>query len=249
MLTDLRTRRSGRVLGIAGLFVAVAACGGVDREAQREIVERVGSVLRERYVFPELGARLDSSLREAEARGDFVSATAPGAFANALSQHIRELSGDGHLWVEFNPGPYPEPEPRPGARVRAEDERRRGLVPENFGFDDARILSGNIGYLNIRQFVDPARAGDAAAEAMTVLATTDALILDLRESEGGSADMVVLLASYLLDPEPIHLFDTYNRPQERTDASYSLRDVAGPRLARHPVFVLTQRSKIGRAHV
>lgn len=238
----LHVRRLAHALATAGLFLAMAACGSLDREAQREVVERVGSVLRERYVFPEMGARLDSSLREAEARGDFVSATAPGAFADALSGHIRELSGDGHLWVEFNPGPYPEPEPEPGAEVRAEDERRRRLARANFGFDEARILAGNVGYLSIGQFVDPVLAGDAAAEAMTVLANTDALILDLRESEGGSAEMVVLLASYLLEPEPVHLFDTYFRPRERTVASYSLREVAGPRLAHQPVFVLTRRS-------
>lgn len=108
-----RACRFTHALGTAGLFLAIAACGGLDREAQRDVVERIGSVLRERYVFPEMGARLDGSLRKAEASGDFVSATAPGAFADALSGHIRKLSGDGHLWVEFNRGPYPEPDPEP----------------------------------------------------------------------------------------------------------------------------------------
>lgn len=77
---------------------------------------------------------------------------------------------------------------------------------------------------------------------MQFLANSDALILDVRESMGGSPDMVVLLSSYLFGPVPVHLFDQYWRPENRTDQYRSARYLPGRRLAEQPVYILTGSS-------
>jgi retinol-binding protein 3 len=145
---------------LAGACRAQAPAPELDRSAQREVIDRVGAVLRERYVFPEVAERIAASLREAEHLGEFVSLREPEAFANALTARMREIGRDRHLWIAVDRGEYPEPEraPAPGAA----EAQRRALARSNFGLTRTEVLPGNVGYLNIRQFVAPELAGDAA---------------------------------------------------------------------------------------
>jgi len=53
-------------------------------------------------------------------------------------------------------------------------------------------------------FVRPEFSGEMERVAMTFLANTDALIIDLPNCSGGSADMVVFLVSYFFGDEPFH---------------------------------------------
>jgi retinol-binding protein 3 len=128
--------------------------------------------------------------------------------------------------------------PGPGERERL----RRGGALRNFGFERVERLPGNVGYLDLRGFADPALAGDLAAAAMTLLAEAGALIVDLRRNGGGSPAMIALLSSYLFD-EPTHLNDLRwregpagERPQQFWTQAY----VPGRRFGgAKPVYVLT----------
>lgn len=208
---------------------------------QHAVVERMIEVLLDRYVFPATAARMGDSLRSDLVAGAYARPLPPDTFANRLSDRIRSLARDGHLWVM----PHAEPEgggPDDDAVAEEPEERRRRLARSNFGLPVAEVLAGNVGYLQIRQFVDPALAGDALAAAMAFLANVDGLILDVRESKGGSPQMVALLASYLFEPDPVHLFDLYLRPADRTEQFWSASHLASPRLARQPLYVLTAAS-------
>lgn len=222
---------------IPGSALAQAPADTVlDSLQQRDVVQRMITVLRERYVFPDVAGRMADSLRADLEKGAYDGALEPTAFANMLSGRIRQISADGHLWVMYDH--------RPDSTVKSGPEdastRRRRLARSNFGLPEAEVLPGNVGYLNIRQFVDPELAGRTAAAAMEFLADVDALILDVRESKGGSPGMVSLLASYLFGPEPVHLFDIYRHPQERTDQYWTLSHLGSERLMDQPVYVLTK---------
>ena len=77
------------------------------------------------------------------------------------------------------------------------------------GITKVERLNGNVGYLRMREFVDPAFAGAHLAAAMTLLSGTDALLVDLRYCRGGSPAAVQFLCSYFFDAfrEPVHLND------------------------------------------
>ncbi len=70
-------------------------------------------------------------------------------------------------------------------------------------------LDGNIGLLEIRPLLyAPTHAGPAVTAAMTLLASTDALLLDLRRCLGGSPDQVAFVCSHLVEPDDaVHLND------------------------------------------
>jgi C-terminal processing protease CtpA/Prc len=83
-------------------------------------------------------------------------------------------------------------------------------------------------------------AADVAAAAMTLLAQSDALIIDLRRNGGGSDPG--LIASYLFDNKPRPLSGSYDRPSDTLTPSTTLAKVPGRRFGPvKPVFVLTSK--------
>ncbi len=202
------------------------------------------TLLDERYVFPDVGRALADSLEQDLARGTYSSPADPGEFAVRLSDRIRSVSGNGHLSVPFDPQPTDPASPtiQTGA-TETPEERRVRLSRTNYGLPHAEVLPGNVGYLDIRQFIEPELAKDAANRATAFLKDVEALILDLRRSAGGSPGMVALLASYLFDAgAPVHLFDVYHRPEDRTEEYWTEEELAGGRFPEQPVFILTHSS-------
>lgn len=203
------------------------------------ILERMATLLEERYVIADRGAWIADSLRRDARERTFSGIHDPEALARALSVRLRSLSGDGHLWVLAQPEPAVSPAGKPTT------EERQPPAPThhartNFGFPKAEILPGNVGYLDIRQFVDPGMGGETAAAAMAYLGNAEALVLDLRASTGGSQGMVALLASWLFEAgTPVHLFDSYHRASDRTVQSWTLNYLPGRRFVDRPVYVLT----------
>jgi C-terminal processing protease CtpA/Prc len=100
-------------------------------------------------------------------------------------------------------------------------------------------LAGNVGYIDLRSFSPASMAAKKAAEAMNSLATTDALLIDLRRNGGGDPAMVALLISYSVDGEPIHLNDFVGRDGNVQQQFWTSRDVEGKRYGGKDVYVLT----------
>lgn len=87
----------------------------------------------------------------------------------------------------------------------------------------------------------PEVAGETAAAAMTFVANTDALIVDLRFNGGGEPSMVAFLTSYLFD-EPTHLNDIHQRYSDTTQQWWTAGYVPGRRFGgKKPVYVLTSK--------
>jgi C-terminal processing protease CtpA/Prc len=95
------------------------------------------------------------------------------------------------------------------------------MMGTNCGFERAEHLPPNIGYLKFNMFADPAICAPTAIAALNFVADSDALILDLRNNNGGSGEMVALIASYLFD-QPTHLNDSYDRSASSTRESWTL---------------------------
>jgi C-terminal processing protease CtpA/Prc len=78
------------------------------------------------------------------------------------------------------------------------------------------------------------------AERMTEVADADAVILDLRENNGGTPPTVKLVASYFFDAEPVHLNSIYRRDTDETWELWTETELAGKRFgSAMPVYVLT----------
>jgi C-terminal processing protease CtpA/Prc len=143
--------------------------------------------------------------------------------------------------------PPDEDDDKPEDPVEAKRRQRfERLV--NHGFDKVERLDGNVGYLEMRGFLSPDIGGDTAAAAMTFVADTDALIVDLRRNGGGEPSMVALVSSYLFDAKPVHLNDLWWRKDGATHQFWTLPHVPGRRFGpEKPVFVLTSKRTFSAA--
>ncbi|HEX4221741.1 MAG TPA: S41 family peptidase [Pseudonocardiaceae bacterium] len=151
---------------------------------------------------------------------DYERFGSDGEFADAVTADMQSISGDKHLRLLCE-------EPAPPVR------------PRRHGFDKVEILDGNIGYLENTIFRSPRQYGDTAAAAMTLVADTDALIIDLRRNRGGEPAMVAFVCAYLFD-EFTHLNDLYLRSADLTVQFWTPEYVPGRRFGgTKPIWVLT----------
>jgi hypothetical protein len=156
-----------------------------------------------------------------------------------LTNDLRAICKDLHLSVNYDPEAIPErasDEPSPEMEERMLAEGRWN----NFGFERVERLPGNIGYLDLLGFSSGEEAFETASAAMTFLANTDALIVDLRHNGGGAPAMVAYLTSYLFGPEPVHLNDLEEPRRKWSHQWWTLPSVPGKRFGPDkPVYVLT----------
>lgn len=82
---------------------------------------------------------------------------------------------------------------------------------------------------------------------MTLVADTDALIVDLRNNGGGDPDTVAYLESYLFDKRT-HVNDMYWRKGDRTEAFWTEEEVPGKKFDEaKKVYVLTSKDAFSGA--
>ena len=238
-------------LAAAGLFLTTSVASSCSREAttspeaeavvdsqaeaRRQVIDQLATLLNQRYVFPATALEMEQAVRARAARGDYNGMADPATFAAALTAHLQEVSKDKHLRV----------------RVVSLAPSQPGQNPQlaNFGIGETQVLPGDIGYLEISSFsASPTQARQAVGDAMSPLAQTKALVLDVRRNSGGSPAMVALFASYLFGEVPVLLSTLYTRYQNLTQHIYTDPNVAGERFgSTKPVYVLTSRTTFSAA--
>ncbi|MEV0458468.1 S41 family peptidase [Catellatospora methionotrophica] len=200
-----------------------------------EIVDRLRTLVQERYVFPDAAA--DIAARLAAHRDGYPAD--PAALAAAVTADLQSVNGDKHLRLLHHTEPQPEQVPGDDAAEYAAmaqwAERTCG------GVATARRLPGDVGLLEITPVLFPAvLVGDVYAAAFTLLAPVRALIVDLRGCLGGEPSAVNLFFSYLWDHEPVQLTGMYERATGEVRQSWTSAHVPGRRYGRErPLYVLT----------
>lgn len=219
------------------------------------VLERMATLLEQRYVDEAQGRALATLLRDAARDDRFDAHSDPEAFAKAVQAALRATVPDKHLQVSFEP----EAEFVPGA---ARDERvvrrdsagprtvmRTGrmdarsvdaIAKTNFGVDRVEHLDGNVGYVALSRFVPAQLSRATLRAAIGLIAHSDAVVIDLRENIGGSPDAVGLLASpfFAAARGPVALHAADNRALGIHDVVATDPAQSVARLADAPLYVL-----------
>ncbi|HEX2076261.1 MAG TPA: S41 family peptidase [Longimicrobium sp.] len=217
----------------AGPAAASAAARGAPLTAadQQGVVDRIGELLEEMYVAADTGRMIADRLRERQRAGAYAAATAPQAFAAALTQDLQAVNGDRHLRVTVGGPGMMQP----------------GAAPAHQGFERVERLSGNVAYVRIAGPLRPTPAAlEAATAALRQTADADAVILDLRGVPGGAATMVDHIVSYFVAPGT-PLVQVYNRSENQTVVRRALDAVPGPRRLDVPLYVLVDEGSFSAA--
>jgi len=224
---------------------ASAAALRIDAATRARAVAGAAALLDTFYVFPDVARRMGDSLRARLARKEYDRYANGVMFAMRLNDDLAEIAHDKHLRVDYSARPLPPDDARPvGAPPHTpspEDQARERefLDRINCGFVKAEQLPGNVGYLKFNGFLDVDRCATTASAAMTFLAGTRALIIDMRENGGGSPGMVAFVSSYLFDRRT-HLNDLWTRRTGKTEEFWTRDSVPGRRFGgEKPIYVLT----------
>lgn len=213
----------------------------IDASTRSQVIEAAVKNMRDYYVFPAVAKEVERVVREHQQKGDYDRIQSAAELAKTLTTHLREITKDKHVSVNYSVKPLPEKQ----QDAKPTEKEREGLRNYgdaiNYGFEKVERIAGNIGYVRLNLFFPAEYGGDTAVAVMKVVASTESLIIDLRGNDGGHPGMIVLVASYLFPPDPVQLSGFYQRKTDSIQQFWTLPYVPGTRYVDKNVYVLTSK--------
>nr|WP_315028368.1 S41 family peptidase [uncultured Chryseobacterium sp.] len=194
------------------------------------------------YIDKNAYKKVDSLFQSESRKGSFDHLNKK-EFAEFLTKKLRKDIKDQHFFVKYLENYSPE---------KLIDEKEKEKLNnlhnslENFGFEKVQRLEGNIGYINFKGFASPEASASTLAAAMSFVANTNSLIIDLRENGGGENGMVLLFCSYFFDKKT-DLYSTYCRHADKTEINSTELNVSGPKYLHKKVYILTSKDSFSAA--
>ncbi|MCC2958656.1 S41 family peptidase [Massilia sp. IC2-477] len=239
-----------RTLLLVPALLASFACDAsaeVDEATRKAVIAELGAKMNEFYVFPDKARLVAERLNAREQSGAYRSAADLTAFAAMLTEDLRQPTNDKHLGVRYRATPIPPDSGSKGPTPEQEREFGNFLKSRNYDIRKVETLPGNIGYIDLRSFAPVKAARPALGAMMSLVADTDALIVDLRYNGGGDPHTVAFMSGYLFDKRT-HLNNMYWREGNRTDAFWTEEDLPGKKFGgSKKVYVLTSKKTFSGA--
>ncbi len=249
-----RVRRTGIIASFLLIICLLIPVSGqetvisIQKEEISQVVDSAAKFMRDYYVFPDKGKEISDVLLDRLKKGKYDSFSDPQEFAGQLTEDLRSVNNDRHIGVSYAPESirlYLDSQKDQDNNEFEKAELRNNQF-QNFGFQELKILPGNIGYLDLEYFSGTKDAGPTAVAAMNFFAHTGALIIDLRTNGGGSPEMIQLLSSYLFE-DVEHLNSFYVREGDKYNQFWTLPHVPGPKLIKTGIYILTSNRTFSAA--
>jgi len=212
----------------------------LDSATRNMVIDELLKQLNRVYVLPDVAKKMELAIRARQAKKEYDAITNGPELARALTEHLHQVRNDDHLSVEYFASaiPYDSEKPPDPADVRRFEENGRR---RNYEYRKVERLDGGIGLLEVDGFYPEEMAKDTIVAAMSFLANSEAIILDLRQNHGGAG--ATLLCSYFFEDET-HLSDAYNRKENTTRQFWTYPIVPGKKLADKDLYILTSHETI-----
>ena len=172
------------------LVSAAGEPGAFDAATRRAVLTALDNAINHRYAIPESAPGIVAGIRARDERGEYDTASTAAGFAQALTRDLRAY--DKHFAVFPLSG-------RPSLD-------QAGAARTNFGFRSVERLDGNVGYIRFDVFsLDTAGAHAGLSAALAFLASTDAMIIDLRDNRGGNGVLMNLIVAHFIAQDAVPL--------------------------------------------
>ena len=210
----------------------------IDQLEIKELIASSSKLLKKYYVSEKVGIKIGDLLKKKYQDGFYDNLIHPKELAEELTTDLRSINGDHHLSINYVPKQHLSQN-----KVTKKDYKEVNHKGKwtNYGFQEVKILEGNIGYLKISHFSDWSffkETKEVITSTFKVLENTDALIIDVINNRGGYENIVAYLISYLYEGKPIHLSDYYVRFNNSKNSLWTKETIPGKRLSKTPVYVL-----------
>lgn len=210
----------------------------VDVQQKKQLVDNLREQLSSQYVMHEAIPAILESLETLQMTTSYNEASEPVAIATELKTTLQAYDPHFSLW-------WSDPINKTDKPVY--EDWFVKLARKNSGFNRVEILEGNVGYIDLWGMDNIYPESRTRAEAvMSLISDTDAIIFDVRNNGGGSADMVRFLSSYLF-AEKVHLNDIYWKQTDSTTEYWTFDDIKGDKHINTPVYVIIDEDTFSAA--
>ena len=196
--------------------VQIFAQAPSSREVESAI-QTISEIITDKYVFPDKGREIARHLLQELRKDRFKNVASWKVIDSIATKVLRDFSGDGHLFVKYNPKKVQE---LLAEKKDVQDESGYNsffygdeAVENNFGFKEVKILEGNIGYIKLSKINLSEKSLPALFASMRFVANTKALIIDVQDNGGGGSAIGEVFESYFL-PKETPLLEFKNREGE-----------------------------------
>jgi Peptidase family S41/N-terminal domain of Peptidase_S41 in eukaryotic IRBP/Glycogen recognition site of AMP-activated protein kinase len=205
-----------------------------------EVIDSVIAKLNRYYIFPEMAKQMGTHLRKQLVDKKYETVSSESVFADILTAELQKISNDKHLHISFSATILHKQNTNPSEMPESQKEQyAKWLLLENYGIKKLEVLPGNIGYIDFKWFCGTEYSGNTYAAALNYLNHTEALIIDLRGSNGAmSQNVIPFLCSYFFK-ESTHLSDFYWREKNETIQTWTQTVVPGEKYLNKPIYILT----------
>jgi len=226
----------------------------LNAKIKTETIETLSKLLVDFYVIPEKGKKMAEQLNENLLNGKYDNMNEFSQFASTITNDLFEIAKDKHLNIYYSPS---KDDYFRKLQTLSESEKNEATMRQktlesdnNFGFKKLEIMSGNIGYVQLSTFANIDYASETATSAMFFLSNTEAIIIDLRNNNGGWPATVQFLASYFYDYSEggnTVLFEQHITSNNQIISYPVLPYLPGKRMANTPLYILTNKYSISAA--
>ena len=218
-------------------FAAAAAPPKITADQARAAAEQIAQLIEKYYVFPDKRQNIAAAIRKAVADHRYDIAD-PYAFADRITTDLRAAANDVHLAVSFQPERSTEGSDH-GPSADSQSAERSLRRRRNEGFEELKILPGNIRYVKVTGFM---WTNDVTAsvtdEIARFLSGGDAVIIDLRGNSGGNASAVARLISYFMKDDNQVLMTFHDGMSGEVAVTRVRDDLRAPRMIGKPLYTL-----------
>ena len=212
-------------------------------ERNKQILE-IADKINQYYIFEDVANQLSKKLKSEIELKTFENLT-DSEFAKSLSIYLTKNGNDLHFNVLYRPS---QEEEKKAVNEKEMLKKYDAINKQwNYGFEKVTRLDGNIGYIKYTGFPEGNQSAQQILDAtMSFVSNTNALIIDLRNNQGGDGKMVQLFLSYFFEKK-IKLNEVYTRYNDTSIKSYTTKKVNGQKYLDKPVYILVNNKTISAA--
>jgi C-terminal processing protease CtpA/Prc len=189
------------------MIATILLLGGFPADNRQVVQPRLAAVaiaeaIEENYFDPGRAAAVATEIRENAREGSYDHLT-DQELARTLTALLK--AHDSHFEVEWTQAESDE------TTEDERDETRSAETPGDYGFVEIKRLPGNIGYLDLRYFarIDFSDPDDGAlktaGKALGEISDADAIIIDLRNNDGGAWTMSgYIISAFVEHDRPVY---------------------------------------------
>jgi len=215
------------------LFGCVAIAQSISPEDFTKLLDQTLSVMEQHYIEPSVVAETKAFIVARQYAGHYKNIDTLEKFAQRIGTDIRAYTDDKHLSLYTV---------NPDERITHVLKHPSGKLTNNYAFEQIKVLAGNIGYLKFNKFHPSESALAVADTAFDFLANTQGMIIDLRDTVGGSPALAAYMLGYFL-PNETPLWSTFDATGNVTQ-SVNVRNHKGHQFFYDdfPVWLLTSKN-------